>query len=56
MWKMPGSGPPQMWNFPHFFFDGFPYSLIFLKSGLSTLGDIDNVLLVGPIAPATYRL
>ena len=19
--------PPQMWNFPHFFFDGFPYLL-----------------------------
>lgn len=24
------------------------------KSGFSTDGDIDNVLLVGPIAPATY--
>ena len=32
------------------------YSLIFLKSGFSTDGDIDKVLLVGPIAPATYLL
>ena len=31
-------------------------SLIFLNSGFSTDGDMDNVLLVGPIAPATYRL
>ena len=30
------------------------YSLIFLNSGFSTLGEIDRVLLVGPIAPATY--
>ena len=30
------------------------YLLIFLKSGFSTDGDIDNVLFVGPIAPATY--
>ena len=29
------------------------YILMFLKSGFSTDGDIDSVLLVGPIAPAT---
>ena len=29
------------------------YSLIFLYAGFSTEGEIDNVLLVGPIAPAT---
>ena len=28
--------------------------LIFRYSGFSTLGDIDNVRFVGPIAPATY--
>lgn len=32
------------------------FSLMFLKSGLSTDGDTDRVLLVGPTAPATYRL
>lgn len=29
---------------------------MFLKSGLSTDGDTERVLLVGPKAPATYRL
>lgn len=29
------------------------YSLMFLKSGLSTEGDTESVLLVGPSAPAT---
>ena len=29
-------------------------SLIFRYPGFSTEGDIDSVLLVGPIAPATY--
>ena len=29
---------------------------MFLKSGLSTDGDTDRVLLVGPTAPATKRL
>ena len=28
--------------------------LIFRYSGFSTLGDIDNVRFVGPMAPATY--
>lgn len=28
--------------------------LTFLNSGFSTEGDMDKVLLVGPIAPATY--
>lgn len=28
--------------------------LTFLNSGFSTEGDMDRVLLVGPIAPATY--
>ena len=28
--------------------------LIFRNSGFSTLGEIDSVLFVGPIAPATY--
>ena len=28
--------------------------LMFLKSGLSTEGDTDSVLLVGPSAPTTY--
>ena len=30
------------------------YSLIFLNSGRSTDGDIESVLFVGPMAPATY--
>ena len=30
------------------------YLLIFRNSGFSTLGEIDSVLFVGPIAPATY--
>ena len=29
---------------------------MFLYPGFSTLGEIDNVLFVGPIAPATYLL
>jgi hypothetical protein len=29
---------------------------MFRYSGFSTLGEIDKVLLVGPIAPATYLL
>lgn len=32
------------------------YSLMFLKSGLSTDGDTESVLLVGPSAPATNLL
>ena len=28
--------------------------LMFLYPGFSTLGEIESVLLVGPIAPATY--
>ena len=32
------------------------YLLIFLYPGFSTLGEMDNVLFVGPIAPATYLL
>ena len=31
------------------------YSLTFLKSGLSTDGEIESVRFVGPKAPATYR-
>ena len=30
-------------------------SLIFLYPGFSTLGEMDSVLFVGPMAPATYR-
>lgn len=32
------------------------FLLIFLKSGLSTDGETDSVLLVGPTAPTTNRL
>lgn len=36
--------------------EGLDVLLTFLKSGLSTDGDTERVLLVGPTAPATYLL